>query len=73
MVVQTRFFSCRFSISHATQRPTTAPRCAARSSDRFSDAPMVRRLVRGDTKCECGGRNYPLPDQAFGCPEEGEV
>ena len=30
MVVQTRFFSCRFSISHAKQRPTTAPRRAAR-------------------------------------------
>jgi hypothetical protein len=30
MVVQTRFFSYRFSISHAKQRPTTAPRRAAR-------------------------------------------
>ena len=57
MVVQTRFFSCRFSISHAKQRPTTAPRRAARSSDRFSGAPMVRRLVLGDTKCECGVYN----------------
>src|SRR6267378_67327 len=44
MVVQTRFFSCRFSISHAKQRPTTAPRRAARvratafSARRWSDA-----------------------------------
>ena len=43
MVVQTRFFSCTFSISHAKQR---------------AQRPLL---------------DYPLPDQAFGCPEEGEV
>src|SRR5580692_10693121 len=38
----------------------SSTRCA-RSSDGFSGAPMVRRLVRGDTKCECGGSIRPLP------------
>jgi hypothetical protein len=38
MVVQTRFFSCRFSISHAKQRPTTAPRRTARV-----ERPLFRR------------------------------
>jgi hypothetical protein len=31
------------------------------------------RSVRRRARNRCGGRNYPLPDQAFGCPEEGEV
>src|SRR5580692_38129 len=61
MVVQTRFFSCRFSISHAKQRPTTAPRRAARVRATAFPARLVRRLVRGDTKCECGGGIRPLP------------
>jgi hypothetical protein len=43
MVVQTSFFSCRLTISHAEQR---------------AGGPLL---------------DYPLPDQAFGCPEEGEV
>ena len=101
MVVQTRFFSCRFSISHA-KRPTTAPRRAARvratafPARPWSDAcfaetqnasaaaasgpyridivdrkPGSARGQKGtvvEARDRCGGRNYPLPDQAFGCP-----
>jgi hypothetical protein len=54
MVVQTRFFSCRFSIPHAKQRPTTAPRRTARvratafPARPWSDAIlMLPRVIEG--------------------------
>src|ERR1700720_1514985 len=30
-----------------------------------------KRVTVVEARDRCGGRNYPLPDQAFGCPEEG--
>jgi len=48
MVVQTRFFSCGLSISHAKQRPSAAPQCAAR--------------IRGDRPAPGGPRvRIPFP------------
>ena len=54
MVVQTRLFSCRFSISHAKQRPATSPQRAAR--------------VRGDRRQWGTGSSNPLSLWRRGIP-----